>query len=116
MVVEPGPFATELFPQSPKPADADGRGKTYPQPAHDTLAALGTAFEGMFKNPEVPTDPALVVARFVELAALKAGMRPFRSPVGVDLGVGQRNAADEAFDGPFLQAMGLTEFTQLKGT
>ncbi len=114
VVVEPGPFTTELFPHAPKPADADGRGKTYPQAAHDTLAGMGAAFEGMFKNPDVPTDPQLVVARFLELADQKAGTRPFRSPVGVDLGVIARNQADEALDGPFLDAMGLTAFTTLK--
>ena len=114
VVVEPGPFTTELFPHAPKPADADGRGKTYPQVAHDTFAGMGAAFEGMFKNPDVPTDPELVVARFLELAAMKAGTRPFRSPVGVDLGVIERNRADEALDGPFLDAMGLTAFAKLK--
>jgi short-subunit dehydrogenase len=30
VVVEPGPFSTELFPQSPKPSDEDGRAQSYP--------------------------------------------------------------------------------------
>ena len=44
------------------------------------------------------------------------GNRPFRSVVGVDLGVTERNATDEAHEGPFLQAMGLEEFVQLRTT
>ena len=75
---------------------------------------LGAAFEGMFSDPDVPTDPADVVTRFVELIDMAPGTRPFRSVVGVDMGVADRNASDEAHDGPFLQAMGIDEFVQLR--
>jgi hypothetical protein len=34
--------------------------------------------------------------------------------VGVDLGIIERNADDESHDGPFLEAMGLTEFVKLR--
>ena len=114
VVVEPGPFTTELFGQSPSPADADGRAATYPDVVAETFEGMGKAFEGMFMDPGVPTDPIDVVRTFVSLVDTEAGSRPFRSVVGVDLGVKARNEADEAFEPPFLEAMGLTEFAQLK--
>jgi NAD(P)-dependent dehydrogenase (short-subunit alcohol dehydrogenase family) len=114
VVVEPGPFTTSLFPQSPKPKDEDDRAQRYPEVSRQTFAGMGAAFEGMFNDPEVPTDPPAVVDRFVELIDMTPGTRPFRSAVGVDLGVVERNASDEAHDGPFLQAMGLEEFTKLE--
>ena len=79
VVLEPGPFTTELFPQSPSPEDADGRAATYPVVSHETLAGMGAAFEGMFDDPEVPTDPDDVVRRFAELIDMAPGTRPFRT-------------------------------------
>ena len=67
VVVEPGPFTTELFPQSPRPKDEDNRTQSYPEVAAQTFNGLGAAFEEMFKDPEVPTDPVDVVDRYVEL-------------------------------------------------
>jgi len=114
VVVEPGPFTTELFGQSPRPADADNRAQDYPAVAQEAFDGLNVAFEGMFSDPDVPTDPSDVVDRFVELIDLAPGARPFRSVVGVDMGVRARNESDEEHEAPFLAAMGLTEFVQLK--
>jgi len=114
VVVEPGPFTTELFPQSPKPKDEENRAQSYPEIAYQTFEGMGESFEGLFNDPEVPTDPAAVVNRFAELIKMIPGTRPFRSVVGVDFGVNERNASDESHEGPFLEAMGFEEFVQLK--
>ena len=114
VVVEPGPFTTSLFPTMRLPADAEGRGASYPAVVHETFATVGAMFEGMFGDPDTPTDPALVVARLVELVEMKAGSRPFRSVVGVDFGVRERNAAVETFDTRLLEAAGFTSFATLK--
>ncbi len=114
VVVEPGPFTTELFPQSPQPDDEDGRAQSYPQVLHDTFEDMNSAFEGMFEDPDAPTDPIDVVNRFVELIDMAPGTRPFRSVVGVDLGIVERNVSDETHEAPFLEAMGLTEFVKLR--
>ncbi len=116
VVVEPGPFTTELFPQSPRPKDEDNRAQSYPEITQQTFDGMGAAFEGMFRDPEVPTDPADVVDRFAELIDMAPGARPFRSVVGVDMGVTERNVTDEAHEAPFIQAMGLDEFVQLRTT
>jgi NAD(P)-dependent dehydrogenase (short-subunit alcohol dehydrogenase family) len=113
VVVEPGPFTTSLFPSSPRPADAEGRVETYPAVAHETFENLGGAFDGMFEDPETPTDPGLVVERMIELAEMDPGTRPFRSVVGVDFGVSERNEAAEPRDAAVLEAFGMTSFATL---
>lgn len=113
VVVEPGPFSTNLFPGTVRPVDADARMGSYPAVAHEALAGLDGAFDAMFADPATPTDPAMVVDRIVELADMPAGTRPFRSVVGVDVGVTARNAAVEPFDAAVLEAFGMTSFTTL---
>jgi len=113
VVVEPGPFETELFGQSPRPADADGRIPGYPAVAHETLTQLEAAFEGMFSDPGTPTDPTIFVSDVSALIDAPAGQRPFRTVVGVDAGVRDRNAAVEPFDAGVLSAFGLADFATL---
>jgi NAD(P)-dependent dehydrogenase (short-subunit alcohol dehydrogenase family) len=113
VVVEPGPFETELFGQSPRPADADGRVSTYPGVAHQALTQLEAAFEGMFTDPGTPTDPAVFVEQVSALIDAPAGQRPFRTVVGIDAGVRERNAVVEPFDAGVLAAFGMTEFAML---
>jgi NAD(P)-dependent dehydrogenase (short-subunit alcohol dehydrogenase family) len=114
VVVEPGPFTTELFSQSPQPEDVEHRAASYPPVVKETLDAMGAGFAQMFNDPTVPTDPALVVDCFLKLVDMAPGTRPFRHPVGVDLGVVERNKSDEVFDAGLLEAMGLTDFARLK--
>jgi len=113
VVVEPGPFETALFPSSPRPKDVEGRIDSYPAVAHEALENLGNAFEGMFNDPGTPTDPVMVVDQVIALADMEPGTRPFRSVVGVDVGVRGRNAAVEPFDAAVLEAFGMTEFATL---
>ena len=114
VVVEPGPFTTALFPTMRLPADAEGRAGTYPAIVHETFAAMGGIFEGLFSDPATPTDPILVSDRLVELVEMPAGSRPFRSVVGVDFGVRDRNAAVEPHDAGVLEAAGFTSFATLR--
>ena len=67
----------------------------------------------MFNDPETPTDPGLVVDRMIALTEMNAGTRPFRSVVGVDVGVQERNAAAEPFDAAVLEVFGMTSFATL---
>ena len=113
VVVEPGPFTTALFPSSPRPEDIEGRAGTYPAVARQTFENMGSAFEGIFKDPETPTDPGIVVDQIIALTEMDAGTRPFRSVVGVDFGVRDRNTAAEPFDAAVLEAFGMTSFATL---
>ena len=90
MIIEPGPFTTALFPRSPQPEDVEGRAATYPAAVHEGNAALGAAFEGLFADPDTPTDPALVVDAMAEIIEMPPGTRPLRTCLGVDFGVRDR--------------------------
>jgi NAD(P)-dependent dehydrogenase (short-subunit alcohol dehydrogenase family) len=113
VIIEPGPFTTALFPSSPQPADAEDRAATYPAALHEANAALGAAFEGLFADPEAPTDPAIVVDAMAEIIDMAPGTRPLRTCLGVDFGVRDRNQAIEPFDTGLLEGMGMTAFTTL---
>jgi NAD(P)-dependent dehydrogenase (short-subunit alcohol dehydrogenase family) len=113
VIVEPGPFTTSLFPSSPQPEDADGRGTSYPAAVHAAHAGLGAAFEGLFADPQAPTDPAIVVDAIAGIVAMAPGTRPFRTCLGVDFGVRDRNAVLEPLDAGLLEAMGMTSFATL---
>ncbi len=114
VVVEPGPFSTRLFSQSPGPEDAERRSETYPAMARERIEGFDAAFAAQFADDRVPTDPTDVVARFEELIDMEPGERPFRSVVGADKGVAARNATDEVHEAAFLEMMGLTDFVQIR--
>ncbi len=115
VVVEPGPFTTELFPRTPQPADEEGRAATYPAALHAATEGMGAAFEQLFEGDEVNTNPDLVVDRFVELVDMAPGTRPFRSVVGFDFGVvGPMNEAADPLYGQLYEAMGLADVATIK--
>jgi NAD(P)-dependent dehydrogenase (short-subunit alcohol dehydrogenase family) len=114
VVIEPGPFTTSIFPSMHHAADVDGRKDTYPPIVREGFGALLGAFDSMFNDPNVPTDPALVVDSMVDLIEMAPGTRPFRTVVGADFGVKARNAAVEPFDTAFLEAAGLAQMAKLK--
>ncbi|WP_022836862.1 SDR family oxidoreductase [Salisaeta longa] len=113
VLVEPGPFETELFPNLVAPEDADGRTATYPAVVHETFAGMSEAFQGFLTDPDVPTDPAIVVDAIAGLIGMAPGTRPFRTCLGMDLGVRERNALLEPLDAGLLESMGMTEFATL---
>ncbi|MEP0547229.1 MAG: SDR family NAD(P)-dependent oxidoreductase [Rhodothermales bacterium] len=113
VIVEPGPFETELFPNLVAPEDADDRTATYPAVVHETFAGMGEAFQGFFTDPDVPTDPAIVVDAIADLIAMAPGTRPLRTCLGMDLGVRERNAVLDPLDAGLLESMGMAEFATL---
>ncbi|MFT4514920.1 MAG: NAD(P)-dependent dehydrogenase (short-subunit alcohol dehydrogenase family) [Planctomycetota bacterium] len=115
VLVEPGPFRTELFGQSPAPKDSEGRAATYPAEFTSAMEAMGSMFETVLSDPEAPTDPALVVDLFVELTDMNAGSRPLRKTVGLDFGVEDYNQPTIEFDASVLAAMNLTSATRIRG-
>ncbi len=115
VIVEPGPFATELFPRSPSPSDKEDRAASYPAELHAANEAMGLAFGEMFEGEDVNTDPQQVVDCFAELVEMAPGTRPFRSLVGFDFGVvGPQNEAAEPLHAQLLEAMGMSEVATLR--
>ena len=113
VIVEPGPFTTNLFGGMTAPADADGCAASYPPAVTGAFEAMGADFQAMLQNPETPTDPALVVDAMAELIAMAPGTRPLRTVVGMDFGVRDRNADDARHDDALFEAFGLTDFATL---
>ncbi len=113
VVVEPGPFRTELFGQAPSPKDEDGRTATYPKALTDVMESMGASFTAMLSDETLPNDPELVVDTFIELAAMEPGHRPFRTAVGLDFGVSEYNKAAEEFDASVMVGMGVAEAAKL---
>jgi hypothetical protein len=64
----------------------------------------------MFSDPDTPTDPGMVIEQIASLIDTPVGSRPFRTVVGVDVGVRSLNAATELFDTAVLEAFGMAEF------
>lgn len=113
VVVEPGPFTTQLFPRAPRPEDAEGRAATYPDSIATAVAKIQAAFDDLFADPEAPTDPTLVVDAIVDLIDRAPGTRPFRTVVGVDMGVRARNELIEPLDAGLLEGLGLSEWATI---
>ena len=113
VLVEPGPFATDLFQNTVRPADADGRAATYPAAVHEAYAGMGGAFEALFADPDAPTDPGLVVSAIAGLIEAVPGTRPLRTCVGIDFGVRDRNAALEPHDAGLIEALGFGDFVSM---
>ena len=80
------------------------------------LLALDLARRGDHVYPDTPTDPDMVVKEIIALIDTPAGSRPFRTVVGVDVGVRERNAAVEPVDAAVLEAFGMTKFAALVRT
>lgn len=107
VLLEPGPFATNLMQSGEAPGDPSRL------PEYGVLAEVQGAFmkgfEAIFTNPQVAPmiDPALVSQRFVDLVEADPGTRPFRSTVGLDLNIAKMNALTEPFRVEGLAQMGV---------
>lgn len=114
VIVEPGPFGTDLFPRAPRPEDVDGRAATYPDAVPRAFDTVQAAFDAIFADPDAPTDPEIVVDAMIDLMDQEPGSRPARTVVGVDFGVRQRNEFSAERDAELVAGMGLSEFTTLR--
>ena len=114
VLVEPGPFATELFQGTVHAEDAEQRASTYPPAVNGAYEEMGQAFEGIFADPEAPTDPAIVVQGVTDLVAMAPGTRPLRTCFGLDFGVVERNEASAPFDQALYESMGMLGLQELK--
>lgn len=107
VLLEPGPFATNLMGSGEQPGDP-ARLPDY-APVAEVQAAFMKSFEAIFTNPQLAPllDPAMVAKAFVDLVEAPAGTRPFRSSVGLDLDVAKMNELTEPFRLRALAQMGV---------
>jgi len=106
-IVQPGPFSTNFFGNLVEPADAESA-KAY---SHVTgyFSGFGENVEAMFKDPDAPTDPQIVVDDFIALIDAAPGKRPLRTVSGVDFGVRHINGLLEPVRVAAVEEMGLAE-------
>lgn len=94
VIVEPGPFPSNLYASLRGPADRD-RLADYGQTA-ELAAGLLAGVEQMLAGDDAP-DPQQVAEAIAELVEAPAGQRPLRTVVGLDFGAGGLNEAADPY-------------------
>lgn len=101
VVIEPGPFSTNLLETNDPPRDAS------------RLTDYGKQLEqlkGMWQSIEAGMqDSTLVVNEMIKLIETPFGERPFRTIPGADFGMSHLNAAKDQAQSGLLQAVGLSQ-------
>jgi NAD(P)-dependent dehydrogenase (short-subunit alcohol dehydrogenase family) len=106
VIVEPGPFSTDLVGNSPSPGDSARLAQNVK--LNNTFLAMMADFKGnVFENPEAPVDPQILVDTMIELIEMDAGKRPVRTVAGLDFGVKEINRLTDPFRRQALGGMGL---------
>lgn len=110
-IIEPGPFPSNLIGTGPKEAEESvlanyGDLAEYPN-------KMLAPFESMFNGDEAPNTQE-VADTILNLIATPAGTRPLRTVVGLDFGIVGLNKASEPFQDGLLDALGMSDFKQVK--
>ena len=107
VVIEPGPFSTNIVANSPGPSDKARLAELPKEQEAFTIFMHGT--ERIKERENAPTDPAIVVKQIGDLIDMPAGTRPIRTPVGADFGVTELNQSIESIRIGVLDAMGFSQ-------
>lgn len=110
VLLEPGVFRTEIYDKARRPAGTE-RQAEYGEVA-GLIDELAGAFEELFADPEVPTDPSSVADAVVRLVEAPHGERPVRTVVGADLGVEALNNAVDPFRTGVLETLGMSDLDE----
>jgi NAD(P)-dependent dehydrogenase (short-subunit alcohol dehydrogenase family) len=111
VLVQPGPFSTNLLAAGPVPDDSE-RAAEY-GPLAGIPAEIHGAFRGMYADDAVPIDPRLVVDAIIALIERPAGTRPLRTTVGVDFGVSRINEAVAPIQAEALAGLGMAHLSDV---
>ena len=109
VIVEPGPFGTNLFETIPWAEDGE-RLAGY-KGLVDAPERMISNFEQFVQSDEAP-NPQEVADAISELVTTPNGQRPLRTVVGVDYGVRALNAAAAPFQRSVLEALGMQHMEQ----
>lgn len=104
IILEPGPFPTELIKNSPRP-DHTQCLEDYGELSSAADLTMKKFREFMKDNPDC--DPNLVSNAILNLIKLPYGKRPLRTVCGIDYGVKEINNLTERFQLSILKQMGL---------
>lgn len=103
VIVEPGPFASELIARSPKPADRE-RLESYGDTAAIPERTLAS-FSEFLRGPDAP-DPQTVADDILRLIGMPMETRPLRTVCGVDYGLRKMNEVMAPFQRELLGGLG----------
>ena len=108
VIVEPGPYPSQLLPNSPAPEDIARLA------GYGDLAALRDRFvahfSGLFGSPEAPNTQEVADA-ILGLVDLPPGSRPIRTVCGLDFRAHELNNAIAPFQAEVLRALGMEQMT-----
>lgn len=105
VIVEPGPFRTQLKANG-MPAENSAVAAAY-GPLAELQKLMPARMAKHLEAPGVTTDPHAVAELICRLIDMPAGTRPLRSTVGLDMGVAELNRVVAPFQHDYLAAMGL---------
>lgn len=104
VLIEPGPFLTNLINNSPLPND-ELKLEDYGELASSAERVMQHFQEFMKDNPDC--DPILVSKLILDLINTEYGKRPLRSTCGIDYGVSEINSINEKYQLQLLKKMDL---------
>ncbi len=82
-----------------------------------TLEGTMAAFQNsVFKNPDAPVDPQILVDAMIELIEMEPGQRPFRTLARLDFGVREINRLTDSYRTEALAALGLAHLDGIGST
>ena len=107
VIVEPGPFSTNFFPNI-VPAVNEDIASAYKH-VGEFIDGFGQQVNAAFEDENAPTDPMIVVKIFEDLINSPVGTRPLRTIAGLDFGFQALNDAVEPHRLASLESMGLAD-------
>ncbi len=108
VILEPGPFNTQLLSNTAKPADT-ATVAAYGEHG-ERLSALQAGFEAFYAaESEGQANPQIVVDDMIKLVETPFGRRPLRTVSGVDYGTRSLNEAGAPIQAGVLEAMQMTD-------
>lgn len=107
VLVEPGPYRTNLQKAAETPEDR-ARLEALSRLV-DIQTEMSNQFYALFDDPAAPTDPLDVAAAIVDLIQTPAGERPFRTVVGIDLGMTELNRKTAPYYEGVLESYGVRD-------
>ena len=105
VIIEPGPFPTNLIKNSPRPQDTECL-KDYGELEGAAEKTMQSFKEFMKNNPDC--DPNLIPKEVLKLINLPYGKRPLRTVCGLDYGVKKINNITEKHQLELLKQLGLS--------
>lgn len=109
VIVEPGPFPTQLLANSPEPADRSRAD------AYGSIAQIREVFADTFSKffaSEQSTKPQDVADAVARLVSIPAGKRPLRTVCGPDYGAKAINEHTAPIQAEVLRALGMSAMAQ----